>query len=316
MDLTHLTGPGLTGLFIAFGAACSAMALRTLVITTGATFLVQKNRWLEKFSIYRCSPHAEQFRSELVATLKVIPFDAAAVALAAYFRLIHTTAPTWTNMLLTFAVMFVWFEVWFYVTHRLMHTQALYFIHKQHHVAKVTDPLAALSFSLAERAILIVGALGFAALISRWRPIPLAGLGLYFFFNYVFNVLGHANVELFPAGFARTWFGRLYVTATYHSMHHARYHGNYGLFTQVLDRLCATVWGDYEQVHERVREGTGLRSFGERLASVKTADETCGPRGSLFANRRPVRSRLTNAREGVHKGEIEGGVDFRPIVDV
>ena len=47
MDLTHLTGPGLTGLFIAFGAACSAMALRTLVITTGATFLVQKNRWLE-----------------------------------------------------------------------------------------------------------------------------------------------------------------------------------------------------------------------------------------------------------------------------
>ena len=81
--------------------------------------------------------------------------------------------PVITILVLTFAVMFVWFEIWFYVTHRLMHTRALYFIHKQHHVAKVTDPLAALSFSLAERAILITGALGFAALLSRWHPIPM-----------------------------------------------------------------------------------------------------------------------------------------------
>ena len=30
-------------------------------------------------------------------------------------------------------------------------------------------------------------------------------------------------------------------------------------------------------------------------------------------DRRPIRSRLTNAREGVHKSEIEGGVNFGPI---
>ena len=41
------------------------------------------------------------------------------------------------------------------------------------HVAKVAHPLTSLSFSLAERAVLTLGSLGFACLLSRLMPFSL-----------------------------------------------------------------------------------------------------------------------------------------------
>jgi hypothetical protein len=48
-------------------------------------------------------------------------------------------------------------------------------------------------------------------------------------------------------------------------MHHARYNGHFGLFTQVLDRVCHTVWRDYEKVQERAAHGQGLDTFHKQL---------------------------------------------------
>jgi len=42
------------------------------------------------------------------------------------------------------------------------------------------------------------------------------------------------------------------ATTVYHSLHHSRYTGNYGLGTRVLDRLLGTEWEDYERVYDRV----------------------------------------------------------------
>ncbi|AEI62262.1 sterol desaturase family protein [Corallococcus macrosporus] len=218
-----------------------------------------------RLRVYRRAFGKGQLRSEVRAALIVIGCDA---LLISAFRAFHDErfAPfRWTATLLTFAWMFVMFEAWFYVTHRLMHTRALYWIHAQHHVAQVTNPITSLSFSVAERVVLLGGAFMLVTVAGHFMPITQAGLVLYILTNYSLNVLAHGNTEWVPGRFVSSWAGRLFFTTTFHAMHHARYQGHYGLFTPVLDRWLGTAFADYPQVHARARAGQGLERLGERI---------------------------------------------------
>jgi sterol desaturase/sphingolipid hydroxylase (fatty acid hydroxylase superfamily) len=187
------------------------------------------------------------------------------------------------DSLLTLAVTFAWFEIWFYATHRLLHTRRLYFLHAQHHVAHVTDPLTSLSFGLIERSILGLGSLAGGWVFAHCMPFTYAGMGMYFSLNYALNVWGHLNVEMVPTRFREGWLGKVFITTTFHAMHHARYGGHYGLFTVLLDRSLGTAWDDYPAVHARAFNGHGLASLGER---VRPSPGT----GTLRALRQPVQS--------------------------
>jgi Delta7-sterol 5-desaturase len=61
--------------------------------------------------------------------------------------------------------------------------------------------------------------------------------------------------------------GKVLATTTYHSLHHSRYTGNYGLGTRILDRLFDTEWEDYEPLYERIcREKRPLGKLREKAA--------------------------------------------------
>lgn len=239
-------------------------SLRTLVIAGGMTWLVTRTRFAQARRVYRLAYGRGQLQSELVSAVKVILLDA--LIIAAFLRLggVELAPATLTSSLLTFALLFLWYEVWFYATHRLLHTRALYFLHAQHHTAKVAHPLTSLSFSIAERLILQLGAVGFVAVASALLPISAPGLFGYFLVNYALNVVGHSNVEWFPERYPRSGAGKLLISVSFHAMHHARYQGHYGLFTQVLDRAFGTYFPDYPEVHARAARGEGMTSLGER----------------------------------------------------
>lgn len=240
--------------------------VRTVVLVGGAS-LALKGAWAEVRRVYRVAFAPGQLKSELKAALAVIAFDALVVATALSLGAWHFAETTLGATVLTWLVMFAWYEVWFYALHRALHTKALYRFHAQHHVAKVTGPLTSLSFGLVERGGLLLGAVGMSALLSRVMPITQVGVMAYFFTNYLLNVWGHLNVEVLPEGFARTRLGRLFISTSFHAMHHARYQGHYGLFTQVLDRAFGTYWDDYPEVHARAAKGEGLTRLGQRLTS-------------------------------------------------
>ena len=59
--------------------------------------------------------------------------------------------------------------------------------------------------------------------------------------------------------------GKVLTTTTYHSLHHSRYTGNYGLGTRFLDRMFKTEWEDYEPLYERVCSDKPLNRLREKV---------------------------------------------------
>jgi sterol desaturase/sphingolipid hydroxylase (fatty acid hydroxylase superfamily) len=262
----------LTWLTVAFATAATTLFLvfRSAIVLGLAFAWIRFSAFAKRRRILRLPYANGQIWSELKAAVPVVALDAVVVVAVVSAGLLPLGETTWRTALLTFGLMFAWFELWFYATHRLLHTPRFYWIHRQHHTAKVVDPLTSLSFSLIERLILLAGAVGFAIMLARIIPLSAAGLMAYGLTNYVLNVLGHSNVEIFPRWFTRSWIGRLVITPTYHALHHARYRGHYGLFTSILDRAFGSIFPDYEHVQERASAGNGLTRQGERVEPEPT----------------------------------------------
>lgn len=244
----------------------AVLVVRAVVLIGGASLFL-RSPIARARRVYRHAFSRGQLKKELAVAVPVLLLDAAAFTLFRALGWIRFADATPARTAFTFALMFVWFEVWFYATHRALHHPKLYFLHAQHHVARVTHPLTALSFGMAERGLLLVGVLGFAAVASQWVPFVLPGLAAYLFLNLTLNVIAHLNVELLPAGYGRSWLSKLFISTTFHAMHHARFTNHYGLFTTILDRMFSTVWKDYPEVHARAAMGEGLARLGERVAA-------------------------------------------------
>lgn len=150
---------------------------------------------------------------------------------------------------LTFPLMFLMHDAYFYVIHRFMHQPSLYrYIHRVHHLSTNPSPWTAYAFHPLE-AVLEVGII---PLIVFILPVSPSAFGLFMLFQFSYNVYGHLGYELFPARFAKTWIGRWVNTGTAHNQHHQFFHGNYGLYTLIWDRLLGTLRKDYHEKFEQV----------------------------------------------------------------
>ena len=171
---------------------------------------------------------------------------------------------TWTQVLATFLVAFVWTEIWHYLSHRLMHWEPLHFIHAEHHKSMITAPWTANSFSILEKTLFSVGILGGLTLLSSWWSLSVTGIFGYYMLYFYTNTLGHANFEFRDAGYYARFWGQVFNCPTYHALHHARYVKNYGLITPWLDRIFGTEWQDVSSVQSRAASGRPLTSKSER----------------------------------------------------
>jgi sterol desaturase/sphingolipid hydroxylase (fatty acid hydroxylase superfamily) len=250
--------PGLPQLALATFATFLALGLRSVVMVGGAFLWRSRSAFARRRLIAPVRYRRGQILSELKAAVATLLFDAALFNLAIRLGWLTPAQPGQGSIAVTFLLLFVFVEVWFYLCHRALHAPALFWIHRQHHTAVIVDPLTSLSFSLLERLILVGGILLYLVLLSSFLPLAPWGLLLYGLTNYGLNVLGHTNVEVFPDWFVRSRVGRWVVTPTYHSLHHQRFSGHFGLFTTVLDRLGGSVFADYETIHERGAKGRAV----------------------------------------------------------
>ena len=147
----------------------------------------------------------------------------------------------------------VWAEIWHYTSHRAFHLRALHWIHLEHHKSHLNSPFTAISFSFTEKLVFDIGLLGLLALVDYFVSLNFFGIAGWYIGYLVINSFSHANFELKSKHYNR-WWGKLITSTTYHSLHHSRYTGNYGLGTRVLDRVFKTEWDDYERLYDRISE--------------------------------------------------------------
>ncbi|MEN9797736.1 MAG: hypothetical protein RL653_1432 [Pseudomonadota bacterium] len=158
--------------------------------------------------------------------------------------LVTTAVPAW-EVLAWVAGCLVFNDAWFYGWHRLMHHPRLFrHVHAVHHKSVNVNPFTSYSFHGLEAFILgswIVPA-------AAWLPMPMAALAALQIIGLGNNVMAHLGYEFLPRWILRVPLLRWTNTATFHSLHHARLKGNFGLHSRVWDRLFGTEVPDYEQV--------------------------------------------------------------------
>lgn len=221
--------------------------------------------------IYDLPIHDQQVAREFWNSLHT-PMHAA--ILAAFLFAGCFANNTWLSFVLSALGTTVWAEIWHYGSHRAFHIRALHWIHVEHHKSALNSPFTAVSFSFTEKLIFDLGLLLPLAALDRFISLNFYGIAGWYAGYLIINSFSHANYELKPERFNRT-FGKVITSATYHSLHHSRYTGNYGLGTRVLDRLFGTEWDDYEPLYERVSgERRPLTKLREKIepAPVKVHD--------------------------------------------
>jgi len=159
----------------------------------------------------------------------------------------------------------IWAEIWHYASHRAFHLKALHWIHVEHHKSHLNSPFTAISFSFTEKFIFDLGLLAPLAAADYFVSLSFFGIAAWYIGYLIINSFSHANFELKSTNYNRI-FGKVLTSTTYHSLHHSRYTGNYGLGTRILDRVFATEWEDYERLYDRIsREERPLTRLREKV---------------------------------------------------
>jgi lathosterol oxidase len=166
-------------------------------------------------------------------------------------------------------------EIWHYGSHRAFHLSALHWIHVEHHKSRLNSPFTAISFSFMEKIVFDLGLIIPLAIIDYFVSLNFLGIAAWYIGYLVINSFSHANFELKSRDYNRR-LGRVLTSTTYHSLHHSRYTGNYGLGTRILDRVFKTEWDDYEELYDRIsHQKTPLSRLRERVGPSAPA----APRG-------------------------------------
>jgi Delta7-sterol 5-desaturase len=226
-------------------------------------YLAVTRKWrISERVIYDLPIGKEQIRRELKNSIHT-PIHAVILAICLALGFFGNTSLA--SFVYSAVLTTVWAEVWHYASHRAFHLRRLHWIHAEHHRSHLNSWLTAISFSFTEKLVFDVGLLGVLAIVDRFVPLNFYGIAGWYIGYLIINSFSHANFEFRPKNYNRGP-GKVLTTTTYHSLHHSRYTGNYGLGTRVLDRIFGTEWEDYERLYDRVStEREPLKKLRERV---------------------------------------------------
>jgi lathosterol oxidase len=157
----------------------------------------------------------------------------------------------WGYAILSFVLITIWHETWFYWMHRFAHIKKVYpYVHIEHHMSVNPSPLAAYRFQITEAILESIYIVGFVMLV----PIHFNVLIFHTFYAMILNIWWHLGYEFFPTGWASHPITKWINTSTHHNLHHQKFQGNYSLYFNFWDRIMGTNFPFYESYYDEVTE--------------------------------------------------------------
>lgn len=141
-------------------------------------------------------------------------------------------------------------DTYFYWMHRTVHHPSLFgVIHKVHHQSVNPSPWASYSFHFLE-AVLEALVAPIILLLVPMHPLVLI---LFSLIAFIINVYGHLGYEIAPIWLRYTLLFEIFVTSTFHNMHHAKFRYNYGLYFRMWDRIMGTEHPYYVREYDKIQ---------------------------------------------------------------
>ncbi len=169
-----------------------------------------------------------------------------------------------------FAVIVVAHDAYFYWMHRTLHHKRLFLAtHAHHHKSRTPTPWTAYSFATWE-AVFEAAFVPLFLLATSLMGVAYAGWAMFFFlWHMIFrNVMAHAGVELFPAGWVDSKWTDWISTTTHHDLHHQAGNSNFGFYFTWWDRMMGTENPRYKEEFRRVAKPVAMTGRPAELASV------------------------------------------------
>ena len=245
-DLAHALLP--QGFWRPFLVAAGIYGIRYALLA-GTAFLVWYARPAEG-KLQRAMPRRAQIRREIAySAVAVLIFGLVIALISGYGIAPHTllyfevARYGWAYFWLSIPLVILAHDAYFYWTHRLMHTPALFrAFHGVHHLSRNPTPWTAYAFHPLES---VVQALGLV-LIMFIIPLHPSALLVFHTISTAINVYGHLGYEVYPSGWPQHPLGRWINTSVAHNAHHDQARYNYGFYFLFWDRWMGTLDPSYE----------------------------------------------------------------------
>ena len=149
-------------------------------------------------------------------------------------------------------------EVYFYFTHKLMHTKALFKYHAIHHKSIKPTPLASYSFHPVEASVHAL----FFVLAGVLLPVHELMVPLFYVFSHYINMWGHMGVEFWIDNIDDRKVWKELNTPTHHFQHHLNPDSNFSIYYNTLDRIYGTNNPNYNDFYNGIKSKVKSKIFG------------------------------------------------------
>ena len=246
--------------FIATIAVTGVILLRYFTTTFLFYWLFYRRRWSwsSRRQIYPKLPDKDIQLFEMKwSAISSIIFGLAGVLMGVFWQLgwskiyLRFDQYGWAYLVFSGFLVSLLHDVYFYITHRWLHTPWAYKrFHAIHHASLHPSPWASFSFHPVES---LIEALPLP-LITLLIPLHPVVLIVYLTVATVSAIINHLGFEVLPRGTANHPLGKWLISGTHHAGHHRFYKHNFGLFYTIWDHILGTQHPGYEKQFQQNTE--------------------------------------------------------------